>query len=306
MDWMIFGVMASVAAVFFLWKVHSTKREAELFADQVEKALDDILSGREVDFPDVSEDTLWGKVSEKLGRTEKIWKQKEEQSKSEKEKMKELIGDISHQTKTPIANMKIYLELLEDEEVSPKARAFAAQIGRQTDKLEFLVQSMIKMSRLETGAIQIKKEKADIFDTITKAVAMVVPKAAKKDICMCLEEHSKLFVYHDRKWMEEAVFNVLDNAVKYTEENGRIEVFVKEQEFFIKILVKDSGKGIAEERQAQIFARFYREPEVHDQEGIGVGLYLTRKILELQGGYIEVHSEIGKGSEFCLYLPNER
>ena len=306
MDWMIFGVMASVAAVFFLWKVHSTKREAELFADQVEKALDDILSGREVDFPDASEDTLWGKVSEKLGRTEQIWKQKEEKSKSEKEKMKELIGDISHQTKTPIANMKIYLELLEDEEVSPKARVFAAQIGRQTDKLEFLVQSMIKMSRLETGAIQIKKEKADIFDTITKAVAMVVPKAAKKDICMCLEEHSKLFVYHDRKWMEEAVFNVLDNAVKYTEENGRIEVFVQEQEFFIKILVKDSGKGIAEDRQAQIFARFYREPEVHDQEGIGVGLYLTRKILELQGGYIEVHSEIGKGSEFCLYLPNER
>lgn len=113
-----------------------------------------------------------------------------------------------------------------------------------------------------------------------------------------------MFLNHDRKWTEEAIFNVLDNAVKYTDSKGRIEVQVILQEIFTKISIRDNGKGILPERQAEIFTRFYREPEVRDNHGVGIGLYLTRKILELQNGYIEVRSEAGKGSEFCLYLPN--
>ena len=113
-----------------------------------------------------------------------------------------------------------------------------------------------------------------------------------------------LLLNHDRKWTEEAIFNVLDNAVKYTDPKGSIEIQVIPQEIFTKISIRDNGKGILPERQAEIFTRFYREPEVHDNHGVGIGLYLTRKILELQNGYIEVRSEAGKGSEFCLYLPN--
>lgn len=110
---------------------------------------------------------------------------------------------------------------------------------------------------------------------------------------------------HDGKWTEEAVFNVLDNAVKYTETFGRIHVKVARQEIFTRISISDTGKGIPPERQAEVFTRFYREPEVHEESGVGIGLYLTRKILEMQGGYIEVKSQVEKGSEFCLYLPNE-
>ena len=105
--------------------------------------------------------------------------------------------------------------------------------------------------------------------------------------------------------MKQLLINLLDNAVKYTNPKGRIAVQVIYQEIFTKISVRDNGKGILPERQAEIFTRFYREPEVHDNHGVGIGLYLTRKILELQNGYIEVHSETGKGSDFCLYLPNE-
>ena len=114
-----------------------------------------------------------------------------------------------------------------------------------------------------------------------------------------------LLLCHDRKWTEEAVFNLLDNAVKYTEPGGEISISAKEQEIYTKISIRDTGKGIEQSRQAEIFQRFYREPEVSQKEGIGIGLYLTRKIITVQNGYIEVHSEPGKGAEFQIYLPRK-
>lgn len=170
------------------------------------------------------------------------------------------------------------------------------------------------MSRLETGVIQIRKERGDLFDTLAGAMAAVVPAASKKSIALEVEgggeklsgetDKNRLLLSHDRKWTEEAVYNLLDNAVKYTPEGGRVTLCVEKKEIFTEIHVRDTGKGIALERQAQIFTRFYREPEVQDLEGLGIGLYLTRKIAELQGGYVEVRSEAGKGADFCLFLPN--
>lgn len=127
------------------------------------------------------------------------------------------------------------------------------------------MQAMIKTSRLETGVISLA---------------------------------------HDRKWTSEALFNILDNAVKYTLEGGTICVTVQNWEFYVKIDITDSGKGIAENRQGMIFKHFYREEEVHDVEGIGVGLYLAREIVTMQGGYIKVSSAVGRGSTFSVFLPN--
>ena len=109
---------------------------------------------------------------------------------------------------------------------------------------------------------------------------------------------------HDRKWTSEALFNILDNAVKYTPAGGNIQVSVQIWEFYVKINITDSGKGIAESRQGMIFKRFYREEEVHDIEGIGIGLYLAREIVTMQGGYIKVASAVGCGSTFSVFLPH--
>lgn len=281
------------------------RKEAELFADQVEEALDTILAGRELREPEeVTEDTLWGKCGEKFWQLSQVWNVKEAEALREKKQMKSLISDISHQTKIPLANMKLYQEFLQEEELSPKGREFLRRMEEQTEKLDFLLQSMVKMSRLENGIIQIKKEKGKLQETLTAAVSQIVPAAAKKEMTLRVSCDPDLLLNHDRKWTEEAIFNVLDNAVKYTDSKGSIEIQVIPQEIFTKISIRDNGKGILPERQAEIFTRFYREPEVHDNHGVGIGLYLTRKILELQNGYIEVHSEAGKGSEFCLYLPN--
>ena len=282
------------------------RKEAELFADQVEEALDTILSGGELKEPkEVTEDTLWGKCGEKFWQLSQVWNTKEAEAFQEKKQMKSLISDISHQTKIPLANMKLYQEFLQEEEFSPKGREFLKRMEEQTEKLDFLLQSMVKMSRLENGIIHIKKEKGKLLETLTAGVSQIVPVASKKEMTLHVDCGSDLLLNHDRKWTEEAIFNVLDNAVKYTDPKGRIEVLVIPQEIFTKISIRDNGKGILPERQAEIFTRFYREPEIHDSHGVGIGLYLTRKILELQNGYIEVRSDAGKGSEFCLYLPNE-
>ena len=220
-----------------------------------------------------------------------------------KEFLKSTISDISHQTRTPIANIKLYLELLEDEKLSQNGQEFLEKIKGQMEKIEFLMQNMIKMSRLETGILQIHKEDQNLYETIRHAVADVVPEAALKGIDLYVNCEENMMIRHDSKWTEEVIYNILDNALKYTEPGGKIHIQTERQELFFKISISDTGKGIAPERQAEIFTRFYREPEVHDKPGVGIGLYLARTIMELQKGYIEVQSEIGKGACFRLYFP---
>lgn len=342
MDWrMILFIVLCLAAVgaaaASVWKVYEMKKEVYLFESQVEQALDDMITrpvffdGRHEKVRQVNAeeqtnvylgeleneeiegcpqaqteeltDTLWGKCKEKIERINQIWQKKEMKSRKEKDQIKELIADISHQTKTPIANMKLYLEFLKEEALSEKGMEFLKNLEGQMEKMDFLLQSMVKMSRLEAGVIQIKCEQYFLYETIARAASEIVPSAARKGIKLYVECDQKIKIWHDKKWVEEAVFNVLDNAVKYTQKGGHIYVYAVCQEIYTKISIRDDGKGILPERQAEIFTRFYREPEIHEQSGIGIGLYLTRQILEMQGGYIEVHSEEGKGAEFCLYLP---
>ena len=203
------------------------RKEAELFADQVEEALDTILSGRELREPEeVTEDTLWGKCGEKFWQLSQVWNVKEADALREKKQMKSLISDISHQTKIPLANMKLYQEFLQEEELSEKGREFLRRMEEQTEKLDFLLQSMVKMSRLENGIIQIKKEKGKLQETLTAAVSQIVPAATQKEMTLHVDCKPDLLLNHDRKWTEEAIFNVLDNAVKYTDPKGNIEIQV--------------------------------------------------------------------------------
>ena len=305
MDWIIgIGMMAlGIAVVALLWINYCLRKEVAQFAGKVEQALDAIVTGKEWKRQGELTDSLWDRTETQLAKAEHVFQRKQEESLREKETVKGLISDISHQTRTPLANMKLYVELLEEETLSGEGTEFLAKLCEQTEKMDFLMQSMVKMSRLETGILQIRREKQDLSETIRRAVADVVPAAAAKEIDLFVDCPNGMMVPHDGKWTQEAVSNILDNAVKYTESGGQIHLSVERQEIFWQIAIADTGKGIAVERQAQIFTRFYREPEVHDKPGVGIGLYLARRIIELQKGYIEVRSEAGKGACFRLYLP---
>ncbi len=305
MDWMMWIVSVAAGAIVMalLWRNYRLHKNIEEFAGKVEQALDVISSGGEWKPEAQMEDSLWGRTEMQLARAAHLFQRKSEESRRERVQIKGLISDISHQTRTPVSNMKLYIEFLGEEELSEDGRQFLKKLQNQVERLDFLMQSMVKMSRLETGILQIQKEPGDICETLRRAVAAVVPDAAVKQIDLFMESSGEVMIDHDGRWTQEAVFNILDNAVKYTESGGEIHVALTRQEIFLKISISDTGKGIAPERQAEIFTRFYREPEVHDKPGVGIGLYLARRIMELQKGYIEVESEPGEGAEFRLYLP---
>ena len=296
-------IILFAVVLVLLWKNYRTKKEVRLFAEKVEATLDAIVTEKEWTIDGELEDSLWGRTGTQLAKAGNVFQKKEEESVREKERVKGLISDISHQTRTPVANIKLYLELLGDEELSQSGQEFLGKIQGQMEKIDFLMQSMVKMSRIETGILQIRKEDKNLYETIRHAVASVVPEAIQKEIALYVDCEEEMIIRHDSKWTEEAIYNVLDNALKYTEPGGKIHIQAERQELFVKLSISDTGKGIAPERQAEIFTRFYREPEVHDKPGVGIGLYLARTIMELQKGYIEVQSEVGRGASFRLYFP---
>lgn len=222
----------------------------------------------------------------------------------QKDQISALISDISHQTKTPVANLQLYAQLLSEQPLTPQGKDCSAAISAQAEKLQRLIEVLVKTSRLETGILALHPQPEEITPVVERAAAQYAPKAAEKGITLTFGPHSGSAVF-DPKWTEEAVCNLLDNAVKYTLAGGVITVEVKNYELFSAIQVSDTGPGIPEGEQAKIFGRFYRAPGAYQAEGVGIGLYLTRQIAEKQGGYVKVESAPGKGSTFSLYIPRE-
>ena len=222
----------------------------------------------------------------------------------EKEKIKTLIADISHQTKTPIANLLLYSELLAEEELTQTAREKLAALHGQTEKLQFLIEALVKLSRLENGIIRLRPEDHAVSYLFERVREQYEAKAQQKGLSLTVQE-TELHAVFDPGWTAEALANLVDNAVKYTK-NGEIALSAVAYEMFVRIDVRDTGMGIAEEEQGKIFSRFYRSQSAGESnDGVGIGLYLTREIVSGEGGYLRVQSAVGEGSLFSMYLPRE-
>lgn len=277
------------------------------FSESLNSCIDDIINGKGNIKFDLESETLTGKFNYKLKRLYEIMERNSGQIKAEKQAIQEMLSDISHQVKTPVSNLKMYNSTLLERRLPPeKEREFLALMETQINKLDFLMQSMVKMSRLETGIITLSVQPATLYDTIALALGSIVLPAEQKNIEVTVDCAPSLVISHDKKWTAEALFNILDNAVKYTGENGKITVTVQRWDMMTKVDITDTGKGIPEQHFAQIFKRFYREDDAHDIDGVGIGLYLCREIISRQGGYIQVKSEVNRGSTFSVFLPNER
>ena len=221
---------------------------------------------------------------------------------AEKDKIKTLIADISHQTKTPIANILLYTQLLREQSLPEESQLCVDSLESQSRKLQSLIDALVKTSRLESGIIALRPSAGNPASVIQSAISQLAPKAEEKGISIVAESIDAEAVF-DSKWTEEAIFNLLDNAVKYTPTNGEVHVSVTSYELFSAVHISDTGPGILEEEQPKVFQRFYRGMEHRNEEGVGIGLYLVRQIAEGQGGYVKVISEKGMGSTFSLYLP---
>lgn len=221
---------------------------------------------------------------------------------SEKDAVKSLISDISHQTKTPISNILLYSELLCDNaKLNDDTKKLAEYIKAQTEKLNFLIGSLMKISRLENGIVSLSPKENSIGDLLS--ALDFGDKAKRKNIGLKIESNTDTTAIFDFKWTSEAISNIVDNAIKYTPCGGKVSVTAVPYEMFVKIDIKDNGIGICEEDYPKIFTRFYRSQKVSGEQGVGIGLYLAREIISRQGGYIKVESTENKGSEFSVFIP---
>lgn len=299
------GSLLTACALFwmFLLTLFFAKRLSR-FTNDLCQTMDSMISGGQEPARAEDRETIFARISYRLSRLYNILQENRRRVDEERRELQTLVSDISHQVKTPVANLKMVTDTLLAKPVTEQERReFLQGIRSQTDKLEFLVQSMGKASRLETGAVTLEKKDAPLLDTLAQAMSGIVYGAEQKGISVEVQCPDDLRVSHDSKWTAEALFNLLDNAVKYTPAGGKISVSVEQWEMYVKLDVTDTGKGIPESRQAAIFRRFYREEEVHDQPGVGIGLYLAREIVTRQGGYIQVASKPGRGSTFSVFLP---
>lgn len=228
-------------------------------------------------------------------------------AREEKEAVSSLISDLSHQLKTPLANISMYTEILKDTSLSEEERQeFLLRTGDQALKMEWLMKTLLKTSRLEIGMIEFEVSPNDIKETVARSISAVYAQAERKNINIEIDDFADRRILHNQKWTAEAISNILENAIKYSEEATRIKITLEPLELYTRLNIIDQGIGIAPEEYNLIFKRFYRSKQVEQLEGSGLGLYLAQLILSKEGGYITVASKLGNGSCFSLYLQNVR
>lgn len=292
----LLAAVVLTAAAVVLWNRRRTRRLLKRMDAMLEKAITQGFTEEDYD------ESLLSAVEAKLARYLASSTVSARNLQNERDKIKTLIADISHQTKTPLANVLLYAQLLSEQPLPKESRTCVTALEGQAEKLQSLIEALVKTSRLESGVLALHPQSANLAPMLEETVAQFTPKAAEKDIDLILVSSGGDGVF-DPKWTAEAVCNLLDNAVKYTPAGGSVAVETHCYELFCRVDVTDTGPGIPEEELAKVFQRFYRSPAAHQSQGVGIGLYLARQIAEGQGGYIKVFSKPGKGAKFSLYLP---
>lgn len=239
---------------------------------------------------------------EKFGRKLQL---KSEFLEAEHDDTKSLVTDISHQLRTPLGALRVCFLLYGEAQDEAEKGEFGERCEMQMDKLETLTEALGSISRLETHMIRLQPEKVSITELLAGAVNTVYHKALAKQIAIEVDELEEISLFLDKKWTTEAISNVLDNAVKYSSVGSCIFVRVWKLFNFVRVEIEDQGIGIPKREWNQIFRRFYRGDSdfVKKEDGIGVGLYLARKIIEEGGGTISVRQAKEKGSIFVIQLP---
>ncbi len=286
---LVFGVCQRVMAV----------RQLRKLKEMLRRAMDGSFSERQFDETTLS--AFEARFAQYLsGRAAADRKLEEEQG-----RVAQLISDIAHQVRTPVANIRLYAQLLEEQPLPEEAASCVRALLAQGDKLESLTGALFKASRLEAGIIAFIRNREGCCRWSGGRYPSIPRRPGQRGL-RCTSEDEDAEAVFDPRWTEEALCNLIDNAVKYTPAGGSVEVSVRSYELFCRVTVSDTGPGIPESEHPKIFRRFYRAPAAEKVPGSGLGLYLAREIAAGEGGYLKVESRVGEGSRFSIYLPREK
>ena len=283
------------------------RRKYVTFAGEVCASIDMILKGNGTSAFELEEETLLSRIQMRLKRLSEITEAAARESEDQKKQVQSIVSDISHQLKTPIANITMYCDTALRPGISEEMQKQCLKtMEKQVRRLDALIQSLVQMSRLENNMIELHVEENDIKNTLFEIVESARIKAQKKKISLELDCPDGLALRYDEKWTAEAIFNLVDNSVKYTMDGGKVWIHVEPMEMYTRIVVEDNGVGIAPEHINDVCKRFFREEKANHVEGVGIGLYLIREIIMKQGGYLKILSEEGKGTQVQVFLLNHR
>lgn len=301
--WLCAGFTGLVLLLFRL-AIGIMQRYMQNVIVQLSEMIGALYDLREEELVSVLDDDLLSKLQSQVLKLMKMMRAHQNKLRTERDEIKSLISDISHQLKTPLANLEMYCTFLQEGDLDEQQRReFSGHVQSQLDKLSWLMESMIKMSRLESGIIQLHLKPGNLVDTIMTALKQVHEKAKQKAITVYFDPSvQELILPHDPRWTAEALFNLLDNAVKYTSDGGQVQIRMERYELYARIDIQDTGTGLAEIEIPRVFARFYRGENSRDTEGVGIGLYLAREIVSQQNGYIKASSNQGEGSVFSVFM----
>lgn len=294
-------ILATIFAIKYIKLSHKTKN---LF-DKICTNVDSLIADNTIKESILYTEEYSSKIHFKLLRLQEILHENKTVLEKEKKILQEFISDTAHQVKTPMANLKMIHETVCNTNLSRTEKEEMIKSSKsQLLKLEFILDALIKSSRLETGMVQLSKQKYSAKDILSEVITLALPLLTQKEQEIRLEEINTLEILVDKKWLIECLFNIVENASKYSSEKSTITITTTKNEMYSVISIQDEGIGIKECDFGAIFSRFYRGENVTTQEGVGIGLHLAREIITLHEGYISVQSSVGKGSCFNIHLQN--
>ena len=275
--------------------------------NKVNKAANQVITHRndpsfEMSFSSYEEGDI-GILMDNFSEMVRILKESIETQQKEKIFLKDLINDIFHQLKTPLSSLVVFNDILMKEEMDRETSLkMLTESEKQLTRIQWLIISMLKLARIEAGAVQFQKEEQPLYPTIAEAVASLNDKIEQKGHMVLIECEENLLLLHDKEWLQEALINIIKNAIEYTKEQGKIKIQAEQNPLATVIRVTDNVPGIPESEMGKIFTRFYRVQNEINPNSVGLGLAITKSIVEGQGGRIRVESDTKEGSSFTRFI----
>lgn len=219
----------------------------------------------------------------------------------EKQFLVDLLSDISHQLKTPLSSMIVYNDIMVNKDLTKEQRqTFLLNNQNQLHRMNWLIQSILKLAKLDANAIELEKENQSLNETVQEAMDALENKASEEKVKVVLKEKKEIFFDHDRLWLEEALINIIKNGIEHTSKGGEVCIELIENLVYQRVIIKDSGEGIREEDLPNIFKRFYKSKTSPKKDSVGIGLALAKSIIEAHNGMIEAKSVVGVGTKFTI------